>query len=467
MQKKLSRLACIESEEPGLSMFFDQDSLSCDNDIQGGEEDVSDNEGELTCLINRIEFMKKERPKLWLEEFKDWMDQGSENWVDEYKNDQATLPFSSRNLGDTSSWRQSGESSRYLEYVSDSTINSGDYKSATAQETNSSFAISSAGNHDYHWLHFADENGERKPRIMLRALDEDLLSSNFPKGKKYLQIADINIATVGTSVQDGDEINAGVSSTSLTAIKSIKDLSSSSGHPESPPHYEEDILNRRHYLEEEFLQVSAESFSAASSDSNTSCDEADGHECGPSFPEIEQYTGEESLARNINWKSNLLVRKGDNELHLPEVGREWGSIDSFAQQPTRIFAGNDEDFMISSKQAADCYETKASKRKPRKRVVSLSDSTSFCEDDIKNGEQKQDVNDINCIERAREKIKTVPAHVEAGGVLAHSELADSKAEDHIASYFNSLVADSTIHETCKQYIVCNCVVGRNPMWSER
>lgn len=486
-RKKHSRLACIESEGPGMNLIFEQDSLSCDNDMQCGEEDVSDKEGELTSLINRIEFMKKERSKLWLEEFKDWIDQGSENWVDETKNNHVAMSFGNSNLGDISSWRNIGDSSRYLECVSDSIINSEDDRSTNVQESNSSFA-SSAGNHGYQWLYSAFENGEVKPRIITRAVDdEDHLKLFLPtKGKKYLQIADFDSATSGTVILDGDEFNAGVNITPMTSFKSLKELMPSSGPPVSPPHYEEDILYRRHYMEEEILQVSAESLSAGSSDSNTSCDEEDGHETGPSFPEVEQYIGEENLdlAQDINCNfTPLLVEKGDSGLHVPEVGRG-NSLDFYAQHSIRKLGGQDsslkmfcaneplngtidEDAVHSNKLDADCCEKKKSKRKPKKRVVSLSDTINVCRDDETNEQQKQTVNDIHCIGEARGKVNSEPVHDVAGGVLAHFKHEVLKTDDYIENYFNSLIADASVHEICKQYIVCNGVVGKEPMWSER
>ncbi|CAO2823323.1 unnamed protein product [Amaranthus hypochondriacus] len=463
-RKKFSRLACIESEEPGMNMFFEQDS--CDDDRQGGEEDLSDKEGELTSLINRIEFMKKERSKLWLEEFKDWMDQGSENWVDEGKI--ATLSFGNSNLGDMSKWRHIGASSKYLESVSDSFMNSGDDRSSNAQETSSSFASSAAGNHCCQLLELATENGETKSQILARALDGDSLKLYFAKGKIFHQIADFNSAAASTT-KDGDAEKDGVNSRPLTATKSTEELAPSSGPRVSPPHYEEDILYRRHYMEEEFLLASADSLSGASSDSNTSCDEQDG--CEVPFSKNEQFTDEEVLAWDINGKCRpLLVAKGDNGFHVPEIIQGLGSLDICTQLPFRelgengnsleMFCGNehtgnnDEDAITSHKLDADSYE-KNFKRKPKKRVVSLSDTTSCCSDDIKYGQQKQTTISIHNPGKACGKVNAELINDEAG------------ANDNIENYFNSFVADSTTHETCKQYIMCNYVNGRQPILRER
>lgn len=61
---------------------------------------------------------------------------------------------------------------------------------------------------------------------------------------------------------------------SLKAIDEILESRSSSYCHSSPPHYKKDILHRRQNIEEEFMQLSLESYSmASSSDSDTSQDE--------------------------------------------------------------------------------------------------------------------------------------------------------------------------------------------------
>ncbi|KAJ6672701.1 NISCHARIN RELATED [Salix viminalis] len=82
-RRKVSRLASIANKEESMYFSSDQESPSCDYDIQSKEENaISDDEAEIIDLINRVELMKKERSILWLREFKEWMDNESESIVD-------------------------------------------------------------------------------------------------------------------------------------------------------------------------------------------------------------------------------------------------------------------------------------------------------------------------------------------------------------------------------------------------
>ncbi|KAF6155229.1 hypothetical protein GIB67_019755 [Kingdonia uniflora] len=84
-RKKLTSLACIDDEQRKhlASSDAEQESTSCEGEIWSREENViSDGEAEIVCLMNRVEFMKKERLVLWLREFKEWMGQTSDDTVD-------------------------------------------------------------------------------------------------------------------------------------------------------------------------------------------------------------------------------------------------------------------------------------------------------------------------------------------------------------------------------------------------
>lgn len=458
-RKKLSRLVCIESEEHGMNMFFEQDSSSYDIDIQNGDENiVSDNEGEITSLINRIEFMKKERSGLWLEDFKYWMDEGSENLVDEDNNGQAMLGFGKGKLADKTSW---GHIRQTLRYTSDSIITSGDDRSTNVFEPISSFACSSGGNHGHQWIDSATENGDVKPATINKALEEDHLKFHLHKGDNYLKMTGYSSMPANISIQGVDKMNAAVTVMPLTAINNIMESRTSSMHPGSPPHYQEDILHRRHCLEEEFLQLSAESISIASSDSDTSYDEDDGHELSPPYPKFEQFAHKELMGSKISSLcSPLSVGKDDNGLYSPDAGDGGSSV--CAQQTSGELnelehylefscdvppGGNNDDVTTSNKQDADCYQKKSSKRKPRKRVVLLSEDDMFsCGEDVKDELRKYYVDDIDCIGRSC-TLNAHPPHDEAGGVLSHVKHSAPKADEYIENYFSSCCAVSTIHET--------------------
>ncbi|KAK9689668.1 hypothetical protein RND81_09G073900 [Saponaria officinalis] len=343
-RKKLSRLACIETEDRGVNTLFEQDSVSCEHDIQGGgEKVVSDSEGEINSLINRIECMKKERSKLWVEDFTGWVDQESENLMDDSRHGPAVLSFGRNRM-------HVGESSRYSGYVSDSFTGSGDDKNMNSLESNSSFTGSSF-NHANRWH------------------DSDTTRANL------------------------EGCNTSLSSTP------VWELRSSSRAPKSPPYYQEDILYRRHFMEEEFLQLSADSLSIASSDSDTSCDE-DNEQHRPLAPESDQIVSKDHLAIDVNSKYLPLLVAKDAHVHcIPRMDVEaWGSPNLYAQKSIDEFGGhkdysdqshndvpdNDDNDVISNHEHAEIYEKKDAKRKPKKRVVSLSkDHTGSFLDDVR------------------------------------------------------------------------------------
>ncbi|KAL2480181.1 Outer arm dynein light chain 1 protein [Abeliophyllum distichum] len=61
-RKKISRLVSLESEEQSTYIYSDQDSVSCDIEIQTKDEnDITDDEAEIEDFLRRIELMKKER----------------------------------------------------------------------------------------------------------------------------------------------------------------------------------------------------------------------------------------------------------------------------------------------------------------------------------------------------------------------------------------------------------------------
>lgn len=107
----------------------------------------------------------------------------------------------------------------------------------------------------------------------------------------------------------------------LNAIDSISESHSSSAFHGSPPHYQEDILHRRHNFMEEILQLSAESYSVPSSDSYSSNSEDDIFPFGPLMPEIIEPTNDKSLCGSAEGQlpihhSKDVTSKQCHELHL-------------------------------------------------------------------------------------------------------------------------------------------------------
>ncbi|KAF5734034.1 hypothetical protein HS088_TW16G00475 [Tripterygium wilfordii] len=277
-RRKISRLASIVSEEESTYFCSDQDSASCENEIQSKEENaVSDNEAEIVNLMNRVEIMKKEHSIFWLREFKEWMDHSSEHLVDDSDiYGRGALQAVEQNcLTNKTSTKHPGESSRY---ASDSFQASGDESSTNMIESESSFADISTGHGgvslqgfvqielglDHHRYHSLE--GFSSVSLVAKTFIHD----TFP--------------IQGTCTNGGS-----VSRPPFSTINDATESHSSSAFPGSPPHYQENILHHHHNLVEEILQLSSESYSATSSDCS-SCREDDLWEFEQSTSKVKQST---------------------------------------------------------------------------------------------------------------------------------------------------------------------------------
>ncbi|XP_057474152.1 uncharacterized protein LOC130762497 isoform X4 [Actinidia eriantha] len=431
-RKKHSRLACIESEEHTMHTSSDQESVSCENETQSKEENViSDEEAEIVGLINKIELLKKERSALWLLEFKDWLNQEPEKFADRSKYDASMLnPDKEQYLKPKTSGRHLGESSRY---VSDSFQASGDESSMNMLESDSSFADISSGLNSHQYLDRITEEASKfstghttvnyVPVAERMNLKQGQMKSFSNEGCLPFRAGNYR----DPSAVNGDErMDAKISNACNSTIDDIVESNTLSVCPGSPPHYQEDILHRRHNLVEEFLQLSAESYSVASSDSHTSSSEVDFTKFGPVIREgdqslIEEFSGRSGhedghynkgqeisqLTQNDVYLSDSYTKQASGVLKLPE-------LDHSQSWHCKVTCSDyDAEIVHCGKQVADWLENKNCKRKPNRRLIPLS----------------EDNNIIN--------------------------------EDLVENYFNSNVADLQVHETCRKYMRCNCIIDQN------
>ncbi|XP_058195518.1 uncharacterized protein LOC131311901 isoform X5 [Rhododendron vialii] len=390
-RKKHSRLASIECEEQAMQIGSDQDSVSCENETLSKENDISDEETEIVGLMNRIEDMKKERSALWLLEFKDWLDQESENFMDKAKyNASLSNPEREHNPKLRTRQRHHGESSRY---VSDSFQASGDESSMNILESDSSFAD------NYSVLHarqYFDRINEAASKFSMEHTSRNSVSA---VGKKDLKQEQLNTYpndscfSIGAgnyyldplAIGGAEKIDANNKITPKNAIVDIMESRSPSICPGSPPHYQQDILHRRNYLEEEFLQLSAKSYSVASSDSDTSLSEDDFTKFGSFIPE-----GDQSKIEEFSDRSGHLSRHQFEERH--NKGHEVSPLmqngvhlsASYAEQASGILASEhspqllrdniptsecDDAIVHCGKHEADWLERKNCRRKPKRRFI--------------------------------------------------------------------------------------------------
>ncbi|KAB2001390.1 hypothetical protein ES319_D12G299400v1 [Gossypium barbadense] len=497
-RRKASRLALIENEQDSSYICSDQDSLSCGNEMRSGEENIiSEDEAEIVDLMQRVEQLKKERSILWLREFKDWMDHASENFADDDNFNVAMLHPGKEN------YKKGGKSKRHLSegsrYVSDSVQASGDESSMNILESDNSFADTSgsvnANRYFDHIFSSGITGGFTLPG--LRTMDvkheyqKSYLHDEASSGSVLAESSHRNIFAL-------DESNRMVQNAVVSHLNTVgimTESNSSSANPGSPPHYQKDLLHRRHNLVEEILQLSAESYSAASSDSDTSCSEDDYSEAG--IPVQEYPNGSTKGHSPLHSFAHTYYEKGNNTSHGSQNGI--GIIDSCTEQTLRInkivsmnqslqpyskldTGSNYPEISSFVNQEADWFEKRKSGRKPKRRVISLLEENS-CQQvpqesngtlevsrvDIEEIKGKRSLNgsdhkkgfDKNQIKKAI-SIPQVDNAVRYSGAECSSQGKNNFIED----YFNKNVADLTVHEACRSYMRCNCMVDQ-PFCGER
>ncbi|XP_015882720.3 uncharacterized protein LOC107418533 isoform X1 [Ziziphus jujuba] len=495
-RKKVTRLASIEGEEESTYLNSDEESVSIDNEIQSREEAVvSDNEAEIVDLMNRVELMKKERSILWLREFKEWMDHTSENFVDHTKYCTAILDPGRENLIKTKpSHRHYGESSRY---ASDSVQASGDESSTNVLESDSSFTYTTAGLHAEQYFERTGLVGNTGG-VGQAGMGKMDLKEEYLKAYPYERISSVSAQPKSSRAdifvnQGGHRTADNLSISPLTTIDDISESHSSSAYPGSPPHYQEDILHRRHYLEEEILQLSAESYSIASSDSNTSCSQDDICDFMPSTSGTDQAMNGE-YSNNFaecpylkNFEGNCYGQRHQIS-HIRENGQR--ATNSYVDQIFGKQKLTNPDHSVHShndipagtcddvNKEDDFFDKRKSRRKTKRRVISLIDdniSAGKVETSEKTngnhgfhvaeGEQEQPSKSIfgsdfqKDIDRKyilTSKIRT-PLNEDALG-SPEAKCLSLRCDDFIKNYFNTNVADSKSHEICMQYMRCYCLL---------
>ncbi|KAF9594085.1 hypothetical protein IFM89_027360 [Coptis chinensis] len=278
-----------------LSEAVEQDSGSCESEIRSREENVvSNSEAEVAGLMNRVEFMKKEYFVLWLREFKDWMDQTSESLVSS-KHSGFTGPAKENYTRSRRGHRQLGESSKD---VVDTVQASGEENRTDVLDSANSVEDISIGSHDHNNFDLVGEvalkssttkcKGDSGPHVENREVNFKQVQVEVcsQEGFNCLPLAKEPLPDSLTA-QRGMK-NVEVSPTLVTAIDEMMESHHlSSSYPRSPPHYQEDILHRRYNLEEEFMQLSVESYSLASSDSDTSNSDDEYCRFDTSLPEVD------------------------------------------------------------------------------------------------------------------------------------------------------------------------------------
>ncbi|KAL9170195.1 hypothetical protein ABFS82_04G128600 [Erythranthe guttata] len=405
-RKRISRLACIENDEQSACIGSDQDSLSCENEIQSKDEDANAvEEAEIDDLMKRIEYMKKDHSVMWLQEFKEWLSQSSENGVGGNNKFRSAISPKNKEMHPKSEIKDEdlAETSRY---ISDSYQLSEDESSTAILESGTSFADTSTVVSAKQYFDQLSESASRffmghgaGDRPLLRNSNvnqEDVrFSNNEGSASAFAGNSRSNALAVP---RDGDNMHTKNVISPSTSINDISGSHSSSACLGSPPHYQEDILHRRHNLEEEFLQLSAESFSVASSDSSTSCSDDDSVEFGTAITRVDQSVIDNSSERSGSafflapYRDDagdaypdkiILLKQNGTYMSSPCTEGNFASISrrEVETSPLACSSSFDDDVhdgesLRSVKGKTDLLKTKKN-RKPRKKMISLPE-----EDDV-------------------------------------------------------------------------------------
>lgn len=455
LQKTVSRIASIQSEEESTYFCSDQESVSCDNDTHSREEAIlSDNEVEVVDLMKKIELMKKERSALWLREFGDWTDHAPSNIVNGNIN-RPILHLGKENyMRSRKTSQHVGESSRYK---SESIQASGDESSTNFVESDGSFADMPGGltTSQYFGLNGSLGNDVEVP--LSRTQRCDLKNSHVTfEGMGRSSTHMKGIYPLYNRSQGGQVNVEDASMSPLNAIDNTSESLSSSAFHGSPPHYQEDILHRRHNFMEEILQLSAESYSVPSSDSYSSNSEEDIFPFGPLMPEIIESADVKSLHGSAEGQFSLDhgkdgTSKQCHELHV--VGENGPCLfDSTVENTFSIQKPACQGYHVQLRSNAvpadaHAYRTnhsiqyenrkqrnRESKKKVKKRVVSLSGHT---------------------VVGMTDRHKMTSCDPSVFGADMETELENEK---FIENYFNLNIADSGANETCRQCLKCICIL---------
>lgn len=488
-RKRISRLVSIEDNEHGPCTSSDLDSPSCDNQSPSRDENPNtDQEAEIEDLVTRIEFLKKDRSVLWLQELKEWMNRTFENSVDGNKF-RSTI-FDKSNIIHLKSQTNDGDLAESSRNIYDSFKLSGDESSSVILESETSFADTSTGVGSQRYL---DQIGG-STSISFMGQDEGggILFKNLNLDEQFL------FNNEGSLFADAGEVNSheGPTEENVTtehftstssALNDISESYSSSAYPGSPPHYQEDILQRRHNLEEEILQLSAESFSLASSESNTSCSEDDSELVSHPIAEVDHFGVDISPERRHNgfFKDSHRVDVGksyvDNILALKANGTNIVRQDAegkFVRTNTgELHSGSlsnvlhDDEGLGFGKGKTDFLEKMKLRRKSRRRMVSLPE-----EEDV-HGDTDSSKKSSDHVDHSRSDMSH-EGQVSCSGEVLESTLAgncDDRAvttpsagkDDFIVTFFNSNVASSLVNETCREYVQCHCLHVEGSAYNER
>lgn len=491
MQKKISRLANIESEEQSPYICSDQESVECEIEVQGKVDNGLDEKDEIADFINRIESMKRERSSLWLEELKEWINQDPKFSIDGAQYSGSVVDPDQRNYPESNTkYRQLGKSSKY---VADSAQASSIESSVYTLESDPGFSgrqyFDPIGDVTT-TLSIGHADVEGTPSVEGNNSNPGHMQSSSAEGAH--PIKDESSYLVSCAVLEDDGVRMKRTVRPLAAIDEIME-SQSTACLSSPPHYQEDILHRRQNLEEELFQLSAESYTTASTDSNTSYSDDDSAEFEVCAPHVNASCIGEPSDKSVDDYDLSVNYSGDTSYKkrydIPELKQNGNYILDADGKRISGIAEDREPYSsellnntgCNVQPEGDCWQNINCKRISKRRVVSLTDRDDMDDAGVPlvrlHGTPDASRDDLLDITKRPFSLDSEIHTCESAGITSHSRdsgniLSETKlghpgSDDFIVNHFNSNVADSIVQETCRQYMCCDSILGVNGDCKER
>ncbi|CAN8321096.1 unnamed protein product [Cochlearia groenlandica] len=470
---KICRLASIESEKESTYVNSDEELVS--NDQANKENLKCDQEADISGLITKVENLKKERSVLWLREFKEWMDHSSEDIADVSKDSCGNNMEKKNHTKTREIPRQHGGTPRYASRCSRASREKNHRKSL---ECNDSYVNhkSSIDDTKHVEVNETQKITDEISSLGLRKKAQNQKHHECLEDEMETMFVEPSSKFPMTSTRESLAENGNIST--LDISQDLMGSFSSSTYPVSPPHYQKDVLYRRHNYTEEILQMSADSYSVASSDSTSSCSEDENYD---SETESEYSNHEDGrLTDLLNWNrlgdkfmgceqnvTTSLDSHSRNGSIIKTLRTDESVKENGANILSELYNGEHDS---DENQIYHLDETRKSKRKPVKRFVSFSKEESC----ITNGETSlRSAADI-CFsgedgfisDHLHENLLLCSSSDNSESRYLGTDRTHEGKGDLVEEYFTAKLADSSSQETCKTYMSCEFILQKGSTYKQ-
>lgn len=424
-----------------------------------------DQEADIFGLISKVEHLKKERSVLWLREFKEWMDHSTEDFADVSKDSQG---INLENKYCTKIRVISRHHGRIPRYSSGSLRASRAKRYRKSLECNGSCVDQKTGM-DY--MKYVEGNKTQKiiddiSSLSLQSTDlnqkrQDCLHDEM----ETLSVEPNNLFST-TLAREKLAENGNMSTLDITHHMT------GSTYPGSPPHYQKDVLYRRHNLVEEILQLSADSYSVASSDSTSSCSEDDNYDSESECSNKKE--GRLTDLLNVNRLGKEILECGPKGTSVLDSQPENGSTVKFLRtdESTKENTTNFLSGLHNGEHGVNQIDRLVAKRKHIKRFVSLPKEESCNNNGQTSLRRDVDISDSTedefIFDHLRESFPSTVCSSSTSNIrfLGTERTLEGK-NNLVEEYFSAKLSDSSSQETCRMYMSCDLILQNGSTYEQR